>query len=161
MSDSKTRKVHGASFKAKVTLEAVREIKTLNEIGQEHGVHPVQVNHWKKALLEKANEVFESKRGPQAVSEHGDAERLYSKIGRTVQAVLTPLVDWLAAPEHAEPRRTFVIWLRQTFPKYCLPGVELPQLNELEEMRAILSERIVEWTEQWKKDGLQQGLQKV
>ena len=48
MSDTKTRKVHSAGFKAKVALEAVRETKTLNEIGQEYGVHPVQVSHWKK-----------------------------------------------------------------------------------------------------------------
>ena len=34
MSDTKTRQVHSASFKAKVALEAVRETKTLNEIGQ-------------------------------------------------------------------------------------------------------------------------------
>lgn len=90
MSDSKTRKVHSASFKAKVALEAVREIKTLNEIGQEYGVHPVQVSHWKKALLEKASEVFAGKRGPQAASAHGDPERLYSEIGR-----LKVELDWL------------------------------------------------------------------
>lgn len=35
MSDTKTRKVHSAHFKAKVDLEAVRETKTLNEMGQE------------------------------------------------------------------------------------------------------------------------------
>jgi transposase-like protein len=69
MSDTKTRKVHGAGFKAKVALEAVRETKTLNEIGQEYGVHPVQVSHWKKALLEKASDLFEGKRGPPAVSD--------------------------------------------------------------------------------------------
>jgi transposase-like protein len=90
MSDSKTRQVHSASFKAKVALEAVRETKTLNEIGQEYGVHPVQVSHWKKALLEKASEVFAGKRGPLAASEHGDAERLYSEIGR-----LKVELDWL------------------------------------------------------------------
>ena len=90
MSDTKTRKVHSASFKAKVALEAVRETKTLNEIGQEYGIHPVQVSHWKKALLEKASELFEGKRGPQAVSEQSDPERLYSEIGR-VKVEL----DWL------------------------------------------------------------------
>jgi GTP cyclohydrolase III len=35
MSETKTRKAHSASFKAKVALEAIRETKTLNEIGQE------------------------------------------------------------------------------------------------------------------------------
>jgi transposase-like protein len=90
MSDTKTRKVHSAGFKAKVALEAVRETKTLNEIGQEYGVHPVQVSHWKKALLEKASELFEGKRGPPAVSEQNDPERLYSEIGR-----LKVELDWL------------------------------------------------------------------
>ena len=60
MSDTKTRKVHSAGFKAKVALEAVRETKTLNEIGQAYGVHPVQVSHWKKALLEKASDLLDA-----------------------------------------------------------------------------------------------------
>ncbi len=90
MNDTKTRKVHTASFKAKVALEAVREMKTLNEIGQEYGIHPIQVSHWKKALLDKACEVFEGKRGPRAVSEHSDPDRLYSEIGR-----LKVELDWL------------------------------------------------------------------
>jgi transposase-like protein len=90
MSDTKTRKVHSVNFKEKVALEAVRETKTLNEIGQEYGVHPIQVSHWKKALLEKASEVVEGKRGPRAVSEHSDPDRLYSEIGR-----LKVELDWL------------------------------------------------------------------
>jgi transposase-like protein len=90
MSEAKTRKVHSANFKAKVALEAVRETKTLNEIGQEYGVHPIQASHWKNALLEKASEVFEGKRGSQAMTEHGDPERLYSEIGR-----LKVELDWL------------------------------------------------------------------
>ena len=34
------RKVYGAAFKGKVGLEAIRELKTINEIAEEHGVHP-------------------------------------------------------------------------------------------------------------------------
>ncbi len=43
MSEGKKRQVHSPEFKAKVGLEALREVKTINEIGQEYGVHPVQV----------------------------------------------------------------------------------------------------------------------
>ena len=83
MSEAKTRKVRDANFKAKVALEAVRETKTLNEIGQEYGVHPVQVeSHWKKALLEKASDLFEGKRGTASGNEPGKLERLCSEIGR-------------------------------------------------------------------------------
>ncbi len=30
----------------------MRELKTINEMGQEHGVHPVPVVQWKKAIQE-------------------------------------------------------------------------------------------------------------
>ena len=37
MKEAKQRKVHSAEFKAKVGLEALRGMKTVNEIGQEYG----------------------------------------------------------------------------------------------------------------------------
>ena len=51
MSESKKRKVHSPEFKAKVGLEALRGLKTLNEIGQEYEVHPITVGQWKKDPL--------------------------------------------------------------------------------------------------------------
>ena len=76
------RKVFGTEFKAKVGLEAIHGVKILNQIAQEHGVHPVQVGQWKKAILERAGSLFEGKRGPKAVNEHSEPERLYGEIGR-------------------------------------------------------------------------------
>lgn len=38
MSEAKTRSFHTGEFKAKVGLEAIRGVKTINEIGQEYGV---------------------------------------------------------------------------------------------------------------------------
>ena len=67
MREAKTRKYHSPEFKAKVGLEAVRGVTTINEIGQEYGVHPVQVGQWKKKILEQASALFEGKRGPQPV----------------------------------------------------------------------------------------------
>ena len=43
MAEIKKRKVHSAEFKGKVGFEAVRGIKTVNEIAQQYGVHPVIV----------------------------------------------------------------------------------------------------------------------
>ena len=60
------RKTYTPAFKAKVGLEAIRGVKTVNEIGQDHGVHPAQVGQWKKEILEQAGTLFETKRGPQA-----------------------------------------------------------------------------------------------
>lgn len=100
MSGSKTRKVYGADFKAKVALEAVRESKTLNELSQEFGVHPVQISQWKKELLQRASELFEGKRGPAPVNAHSDPERLYGEIGR-----LKMELDWLKKKSGLSPPR--------------------------------------------------------
>ena len=46
-------------------LEALRGEKTINEIGQEYGVHLVQVGLWKKEIQDQAKTLFEGKRGPK------------------------------------------------------------------------------------------------
>ena len=62
MTERKKRKVHSAEFKAKVGLEAVRGVKTINEISKEFGVHPVQVSQWKKEIQTQCKTLFEGKR---------------------------------------------------------------------------------------------------
>lgn len=86
----RTRKTFAASFKAKVGLEAIRGVKTTNEIAQEYGVHPVQVGQWKKAISEQAETLFDIKRGRKTVEASADPERLYSEIGK-----LKMELDWL------------------------------------------------------------------
>ena len=90
MSEAKKRKVHLPEFIAKVGLEALRGVKTINEIGQEYGVHPVQVGQWKKAIQESSKTLFEGKRGPKPVAAHQEPEHLYSEIGK-----LKMELDWL------------------------------------------------------------------
>ena len=58
----KKRKVFSGEFKAKVALDAIRNINTVNEIAQEFGVHPTQVGQWKRELQEQAAGLFEVKR---------------------------------------------------------------------------------------------------
>ena len=89
MSETK-RKNFSGEFKAKVALEAIRGIKTVNEIGQEFGVHPTQVGMWKKELQEQASSLFDAKRGPKPADPSASPERLYSEIGR-----LKMELDWL------------------------------------------------------------------
>ena len=90
MIEAKTRKFHSPEFKAKVGLEALRGVKTINEIGQEYGVHPAQVGLWKKEIQEQASTLFEGKRGPKPVAAHREPELLYSEIGK-----LKMELDWL------------------------------------------------------------------
>jgi transposase-like protein len=89
MSESK-RKIFTGAQKAKVALEAIKGTKTINEIAQEHGVHPTQVGQWKKELLDNASSLFESKRGPKPVNAQNDPDRLYATIGQ-----LNMELDWL------------------------------------------------------------------
>ena len=84
------RKNHTSDFKAKVAIEAIRGIQTVNEIGQERGVHPTQVGIWKKSLQEQASTLFEGKRGPNRADPSSSPERLYAEIGR-----LKMELDWL------------------------------------------------------------------
>jgi transposase len=67
VSEAKKRKVPSPDHKAKTGLEAVRGVKTINEIAQEYGVHPVQVGQYKKQIQEQASQLFEGKRGPKPV----------------------------------------------------------------------------------------------
>ena len=53
------RRNHGAAFKAKVALEAIKGEQTLVELSERFQVHPNQIAEWKKVLLEKAPEVFD------------------------------------------------------------------------------------------------------
>lgn len=73
------RKRHSAAFKAKVALEAVKEIKTLNELSAEYGVHQMQISKWKRELLEMAPSMF-SREKPDSnwLKERDD---LYRQIG--------------------------------------------------------------------------------
>jgi transposase-like protein len=89
MSETK-RKNFSGDFKAKVALEAISGIKTLNEISQEFGVHPTQVGIWKKALQDQVSSLFDAKRGSKPVDPSTSPERLYSEIGRLKMAL-----DWL------------------------------------------------------------------
>lgn len=84
------RKTFNSEFKAKVAIAALKGQQTINEIAAEFGVHPTQVNTWKKQLLESSVDVFS--KGKQKREEDFERERdqLFNQIGR-----LKVEVDWL------------------------------------------------------------------
>ncbi len=84
------RKQYSASFKAKVALEAIRGLKTTNELAAEFGVHTTQISHWKKQALESLPEVFANHRGRSSDEDAALKDRLYQQIGR-----LQVELEWL------------------------------------------------------------------
>ena len=57
-----TRKQHSAQFKAKVALEALKGLETTRQLAQHYGVHPTQISHWKRQLLEGTEGLFDPAR---------------------------------------------------------------------------------------------------
>ena len=74
------RRNHGAEFKARVALAAIRGDKTLSELSEQFEVHPTQVTEWKRQLLERAGEVFGGPSRNEAPPV--DLKGLHAKIGQ-------------------------------------------------------------------------------
>jgi transposase-like protein len=52
------RKQYDAAFKAKVALEAVKGEKTIAQIAGEFGIHPNQIQRWRRQLPELSRSSF-------------------------------------------------------------------------------------------------------
>ena len=55
---TKSRKKFDAAFKAKIALEALREVATVPELAKRHGIHPNQIYGWKKQVLDNVASLF-------------------------------------------------------------------------------------------------------
>lgn len=80
------RRTHSAEFKARIALEALKGIKTVSQIAQDEGIHPVQVSQWKKELQERLPEIFASAKSGRDEDKKAerDRERLERKVGQLV-----------------------------------------------------------------------------
>ena len=75
----RTRRNHGATFKAQVAVAAIKGDKTLAELAEQCSVYSIQITEWKQQLLAHAADVFG---GTKAPSETPDLKTLHAKIGQ-------------------------------------------------------------------------------
>lgn len=79
---STKRRQFTEKFKAKVALEAIREVKSLAELATEYQVHPTQIALWKKLILSEAPQLFSGNKTNSSKNEEELTSPLYEEIGR-------------------------------------------------------------------------------
>jgi transposase-like protein len=84
------RKQYSAEFKARVALEALKGLKTVNELASTYGVHPTQIAHWKHRLQQEMAEIFSVRRAKREQEQDALQARLYQQIGQ-----LKVELDWV------------------------------------------------------------------
>ena len=87
---TKQRRSFSAEMKARMTLEAIKGQRTIQEIASHYGVHPNQVTTWKRQAVEGLSQVFTDRRSAGAESDEALKAELYRQIGQ-----LQVELDWI------------------------------------------------------------------
>ena len=80
---AKKRQSFSKDFKAKVTLEALREESTIQEIAVKYGVHPNQISQWKAQAIAGLADIFErpNKKSEETRKQEEEKDSLLKTIG--------------------------------------------------------------------------------
>ena len=74
-----------------------------------------------------------------------------------VQDLMQTIWDRTAAPEHAELRIAFTAYAKHVLLPRALPDVDIPAVDDLLEIKTMLTEHSRSWTHQWKAEGREEG----
>ena len=61
----------------------------------------------------------------------------------TIESLISLLIDWLA--DRPDLRRMFSLWIRATLMRKQNYGILLPQVDDLQEIKVMLSDRLEQW----------------
>ena len=88
-------KKYSASLKAKVVLSALREDKTIAQIGSEYQIHPANIKLWKRDFLRNVEIVFDRN---QALKDYKkaleDSEKTKAQLYETI-GELSSQLKWV------------------------------------------------------------------
>jgi len=74
-----------------------------------------------------------------------------------LRAAMESLKDHLRGPQYRSLRRAFTVWIRRILIQRMHPPEPIPEMDDNLEEAVMLAERISQWTEQAKHEGLMQG----
>ena len=84
------RKRYDGQFKAQVAIAAIKNEQTVAQIASHYDVHPNQVSHWKKQVLDQLPQLFTNGRSKATADTGQLVDELYRQIGQ-----LKVELDWL------------------------------------------------------------------
>ena len=85
------RRTHRPEFKSRVANATISGRKTIQEIVADHIIHPIQVNQWKKQLLDGASELLtRGKKSKDKEERQSKEAELFQQIGK-----LQMELEWL------------------------------------------------------------------
>lgn len=87
-----------SKLKATVALEAIRGVKTTNQLSSQYDVHPVQIGIWKKIVQDRSLELFTQARKQEEEEKNALIDRLYKIIGQRDMEL-----EWVKKKLHLEP----------------------------------------------------------
>jgi putative transposase len=138
---STQRKQYSAAFKARVALEALKGLKTVNELASTYRVHPTQITHWKHRLQKEKSEIFSVRRDKREREQEALHAQLYQQIGhlKVEWDGVKKKLDWspdakreLIEPEHPQlsiARQCDLLGLPRSTYSYRAPGESAENLQ--------------------------------
>ncbi len=76
------RNSYSPELKAEVVLEVLSGLKTIPQIGQERGIHPVSIASWVKEARSKMVAIFKGEIQDPEVALQKEIDTLHKKIGQ-------------------------------------------------------------------------------